>query len=269
MEWLGDWLTKAQYGAVPAWFGGLSLVLALMLFFRDRRRDEREQINKTAVWMVADWDPTLALREPNRTVEPTEEISYQIFAKNSNDVRRSSPWATRLPSGRTGWQCRQMGSGAESRGSSPPTMRDDGGRFAQVRASTPVVSVGTATAAPRTREIGRIPSSTPFASGSSALGTGSKTGGVRGEPPRVDPHSGARLPRADTVATQPDRPPRMTWSSGTSRYRPPTGYAGQRHVALPVTGGMNRAGRSNNAPLGAPYSTTTQQQSHPWRAGQI
>lgn len=86
MEWLGAWLAKAQYGTVPAWFGGLSLVLALILFFRDRRRDEREQIDKTAVWMTADWDPTLALREPNRTVEPTEEISYQIFAKNSNDV---------------------------------------------------------------------------------------------------------------------------------------------------------------------------------------
>jgi hypothetical protein len=214
MEWLGDWLAKAQYGTVPAWFGGLSLVLALILFFRDRRRDEREQIDKTAVWVTADWDPTLALREPNRTVEPTEEISYQIFAKNSNDVpveighaafvvetgwwvrnnelssiltrgtessrlfqsayllapgeQREQPArkfyvATRLPSGRTGWQCRQTGSGAESRGSSPPTMRDDGGRSARVRARAPVVSVGTVTAAPGTREIGRIPSSTPFA----------------------------------------------------------------------------------------------------------
>jgi hypothetical protein len=68
------------------WFGGLSLLLALYLFLRDRRRDDREQIDKTAVWMTANWDPTLALRDMNRTVPATEEITYQIFTKNTNDV---------------------------------------------------------------------------------------------------------------------------------------------------------------------------------------
>jgi hypothetical protein len=86
MNWLVEITDKLQYGTVPAWFGGASLLLAFMLFLRDRRRDDRAQIDKVAVWMVPTWDPTLALRDPQRVVEPTEEIHYRIFAKNSNDV---------------------------------------------------------------------------------------------------------------------------------------------------------------------------------------
>lgn len=86
MNWLGETSENLQYGTVPAWFGGASLLLAFVLFLRDRRRDDREQIDKVAVWMVPSWDPTPALRNPKRVVEPTEEIHYRIFAKNSNDV---------------------------------------------------------------------------------------------------------------------------------------------------------------------------------------
>jgi hypothetical protein len=46
---LSQWFAKAQYGTVPARFGGASLLLAF-----DRRRDDREQIDKTAVWMSAE-----------------------------------------------------------------------------------------------------------------------------------------------------------------------------------------------------------------------
>ncbi len=83
VSWLND---PDTWGTLPSWFGGLAFVLALSLFLRDRRRDERVQIDRTALWMTAEWDPTLALRDPQRVVEPTEEINYLIFAKNSNDV---------------------------------------------------------------------------------------------------------------------------------------------------------------------------------------
>jgi hypothetical protein len=84
--WLSQWFAKVQYGTVPAWFGGASLLLAFHLFLRDRRRDDREQIDKTAVWMSAEWDQTLAHRDFNRSVEPTEEVKLRICEKNSNDA---------------------------------------------------------------------------------------------------------------------------------------------------------------------------------------
>lgn len=83
VSWLND---PDTWGTLPSWFGGLAFVLALSLFLRDRRRDERVQIDKTALWMTAEWDPTPALGDPQRVVEPTEEINYLILAKNSNDV---------------------------------------------------------------------------------------------------------------------------------------------------------------------------------------
>ncbi len=84
MDWLTTWLDKAQYGTVPAYFGGASLLLAFILFYRDRRRDDREQIDKVAVWVIPDWDR--AFHGSDRKVEPTEEVRYRVSAKNSNDI---------------------------------------------------------------------------------------------------------------------------------------------------------------------------------------
>ncbi len=84
---LVTWLSNpATWGTVPAWFGGLGFLLAVSLFLCDRRRNDREQIDKTAVWITAEWDSTLSVRDRNRVVEPTEEIKHRICAKNSNDV---------------------------------------------------------------------------------------------------------------------------------------------------------------------------------------
>jgi len=86
IEGLGAWLDQANWGTVPAWFGGLSLLLALTLFFRDRRRDDREQIDKTAVWVTCKWDPTLGFTDRDRVVPADEQITFRVFTKNANET---------------------------------------------------------------------------------------------------------------------------------------------------------------------------------------
>jgi hypothetical protein len=73
---------KADLCTVPAWFGGLSLVLALYLFLRDRRRDDREQIDKVAVWPLTEYQIQL----PRTDVERIEEAILKVWAKKANDL---------------------------------------------------------------------------------------------------------------------------------------------------------------------------------------
>lgn len=76
------WIDKLQYGTVPEWFGGLSLVLAIFLFLRDRRRDDREQIDKVGVWPTATYELQTLDDEAHRI----EEIEFTLHARNANDV---------------------------------------------------------------------------------------------------------------------------------------------------------------------------------------
>lgn len=78
------WLDKAEWGTVPAWFGGLSLLLAFVLFFRDRRRDDREQIDKVAIWLTTAYEPQFFGADGK--IDRIEEVEYTLHTKNANDV---------------------------------------------------------------------------------------------------------------------------------------------------------------------------------------
>lgn len=82
------WIDKLQYGTVPAWigglFGGLSLLLAFVLFYRDRRRDDREQIDKVAVWLTTSYERQAPGMDGK--VDRIEEIEFTLHARNANEV---------------------------------------------------------------------------------------------------------------------------------------------------------------------------------------
>jgi hypothetical protein len=44
--WLGD----LEWGNVPAWLGAGSLILAFVVFMRDRRNDDRSQVDLVGAW---------------------------------------------------------------------------------------------------------------------------------------------------------------------------------------------------------------------------
>jgi len=79
-----DRIGQAQWGTVPAWFGGASLLLAFFLFLRDRRRDDRVLIDKVAIWSTATYDQTLtSLTDAAKRNDGTQ---IKLTAKNASDL---------------------------------------------------------------------------------------------------------------------------------------------------------------------------------------
>jgi hypothetical protein len=78
------WIAQAQWGTVPAWFGGASLLLAVFLFMRDRRRDDRALIDKVAIWPTVTYDQTFtALQGAGKRNDGTQ---IKLAAKNASDL---------------------------------------------------------------------------------------------------------------------------------------------------------------------------------------
>ncbi|MFG3508356.1 hypothetical protein ACGF5F_22975 [Streptomyces sp. NPDC047821] len=100
-------------GSVPAWFGGISVVLALIIFGRDHVKHERRHIDLVAIW----WDVSYEARAP--TDERVEEAAVSIVLRNAGNLpvevpevrfRVSSRWCIRDVDQ---WTRRQDGSLAE------------------------------------------------------------------------------------------------------------------------------------------------------------
>jgi hypothetical protein len=53
-----------DWGSVPAYFGGLALVLTIMVMLRDRQEKIRGQANQIAAWVERSYDDS----EPHRVV---------------------------------------------------------------------------------------------------------------------------------------------------------------------------------------------------------
>lgn len=77
ITWLND---PESLGTIPAWFGGLSLLLAFRLFLRDRKNNDRAEIDKVVVW----WSTKYDRRMPGQLAR-VEEIEHTLHAKNSSD----------------------------------------------------------------------------------------------------------------------------------------------------------------------------------------
>jgi hypothetical protein len=73
-----------DWGSVPEWFAGLSLVLAYVIFSKDRRERERSQINLIGVWTAASWDDKYSITHKivvrNSSVLPlmVENVKYDV-----------------------------------------------------------------------------------------------------------------------------------------------------------------------------------------------
>ena len=80
---LTAWLAKGQLGVIPEWFNGLSLLLALYLFLRSRRTDDRVLVDKVGIWLTTEYER----QAPDVTAaERIEEGRFTLHARNANDV---------------------------------------------------------------------------------------------------------------------------------------------------------------------------------------
>jgi hypothetical protein len=72
-----------DWGSVPAWFGAISLVLAFVIFARDRAKSERSQVDLIGVWGEPTWDMPEMTRNPAKRVQGG---TIQLFARNASQL---------------------------------------------------------------------------------------------------------------------------------------------------------------------------------------
>lgn len=65
-----------DWGTVPAWFGGLSLVLALSIFMRDRSAADRKDVDLVGVWWKAEWERKVPMDETGRVETGTIKLHF-------------------------------------------------------------------------------------------------------------------------------------------------------------------------------------------------
>ncbi|MFJ4198347.1 hypothetical protein ACIP2Y_01740 [Streptomyces sviceus] len=73
---------KPDWGTVPAWFGGLSLVLALLIFMRDRSAAERKDVDLVGAWWEAEWER----KAPNNETGRAETGTVKLHFGNSGNL---------------------------------------------------------------------------------------------------------------------------------------------------------------------------------------
>ncbi|HJQ08047.1 MAG TPA: hypothetical protein VJ836_01040 [Candidatus Saccharimonadales bacterium] len=56
LEDVWGWLKDLDYGTVPAWLTGFSLLLAFQIFLRDRRSADRSQVDQIGVWLKLEYE---------------------------------------------------------------------------------------------------------------------------------------------------------------------------------------------------------------------
>lgn len=92
-------LKDLDMGTVPAWFGGASLILALIIFMRDHSSMERKDVDSVAVW----WNIDYTRREPTDPAKAAD-ANIKIHLRNvgnlpveirAMDYRISSLWLVR------------------------------------------------------------------------------------------------------------------------------------------------------------------------------
>lgn len=76
-----DWLSKLDWGSVPAWLGAGSLILAFVVFARDRGNAERTQVDLVGAWTTVVW----AMSEPHQTPR-VEEGMVTAHLRNASQL---------------------------------------------------------------------------------------------------------------------------------------------------------------------------------------
>jgi hypothetical protein len=78
-ENIWKWIEDLDYGTVPGWLGGLSLLLALYIFRLDRRATERAQVDLIGVWLNLEYE-----RAAPVDASRVETGSFTRFVRNSS-----------------------------------------------------------------------------------------------------------------------------------------------------------------------------------------
>jgi len=71
-----------DWGTVPAWFGGLSLVLALIIFMKDRSAGERKDVDLVGAWWETNWE----IRTPTDETGRVETGTVKVHFGNSGNL---------------------------------------------------------------------------------------------------------------------------------------------------------------------------------------
>jgi hypothetical protein len=74
-----DWITDLDYGSVPGWLAGFSLLLAFRIFRLDRRAAERAQVDLIGVWLHLDYERAAPIE-----AKRVETGKYTLFVRNSS-----------------------------------------------------------------------------------------------------------------------------------------------------------------------------------------
>lgn len=77
-------MPHVDWGNVPAWLGAGSLLLAFMIFIRDRRNSDRTQIDRVGVWFTETYERRMpGVGEDQGRVE---EADIQVHLRNASDL---------------------------------------------------------------------------------------------------------------------------------------------------------------------------------------
>jgi hypothetical protein len=77
-------MPHVDLGTVPAWLGAGSLLLAFVIFFRDRGNGDRAQVDRVGVWFTEAYErrfPGLAKDEAR-----VEEATVEVHVRNASDL---------------------------------------------------------------------------------------------------------------------------------------------------------------------------------------
>jgi hypothetical protein len=78
-----EWVGEADWGSVPGWLGALSLILAFVIFRRDRQNADRSQVDLVGAWGEA----TYGRRAPD-TKTPIQDLTATVHMhmRNASDL---------------------------------------------------------------------------------------------------------------------------------------------------------------------------------------
>ncbi|WP_125592358.1 hypothetical protein [Amycolatopsis balhimycina] len=76
-----EFLSRLNWGNVPAWAGALSLILAFRIFLRDRKNSDRRHVDQLGIWFTSEYKPVAPWR-----VDPVEDVRVVAHVRNASET---------------------------------------------------------------------------------------------------------------------------------------------------------------------------------------
>jgi hypothetical protein len=77
-------MPHVDWGNVPSWLGAGSLLLAFVIFFRDRRNSDRAQVDRVGVWFTETYEKRFPGIGQNQ--DRVEEATIRVHVRNASDL---------------------------------------------------------------------------------------------------------------------------------------------------------------------------------------